>query len=1040
MEKSGEVAVSVRARDRRSGRKRARGPNWNEAPSYAAPPLATYQPRLAAVGTAAAHFTHCRTHREVSLEPPHACLLPSTLGYSDHTLGCVHRPTLEFTEPATVSAPSAALFFICASERYNWLYLGTCHASMQVIGPPACASPVQAKRLFTDLADQTTHKCLSGRQKDRSDAHLGPSYIIRDVQMSSIEQMPVSIPAYYLNEPPLVDNLATETSDLQQKTIDECLPLLGAAFDASKDPGDFNAFGVPDLSKADHIAFLERNLATFPAHFVGLDASRPWMIYWALLGLHLLGEDVTQKGQRVRKTFYPLQNATGGFGGGYGHYSHLAGTYATLLSIALVGGEDTYAMIDRKAMWHWLGRLKQCDGGFQICQGGEEDVRGALCALVIVSLLDLPLELPPDAPSRSAGFSTFNDGLGDFIARCQTYEGGISASPGLEAHGAYAFCSIACLCLLGDPHITLFQYLDLPALLAWLSSRQYAPEGGIAGRTNKVVDGCYSHWVEPRYFVTRGSNGFRCTVRVNNREYQTPRIQQTESTAREEAALIAFNICRSFSANDGMYPTGFAHDGVIQGNPVPVGSGRHTTRHGSRQDSRGSNSSLDNSEYHYTSDSTGSRSGGSSPDYTSPKNPWDRRQNRFLSGSARTAARKLNQQSVDHQLADYDAIVAEQQDKQQKRPWHRDGADEPPSRERRSAGAMTKGKLVTTPSRLLKLVMPLTTVGHNSDCKDIAPLALLIHPQQPLSYLERLVQAELPTITNEKGDSRIPSVAFRAMEASNDQIQPEKKAEAGMRDDDGGGLQGYTGDGREGKGKERGQFVKWSASTEIGDFIRDAARAKEFEIEIEGRPGVIKVAVPSFNDRTFYLRQRLRQISSKISGMAKIKQECDEAAHKTAQRIAVSGCGMLVAYWCLVYRLTFETDLGWDAVEPITYLVGLSTLIGGYMWFLWHNREVSYRQAMQITISRRQSRMYELKGFDLHKWEALLEEANAIRREIMAVASEYGVEWDEREDEGDKAVTKALRHERRNNGSPDKKTSKDEGEDEKNDDEKKDTD
>lgn len=117
------------------------------------------------------------------------------------------------------------------------------------------------------------------------------------------------------------------------------------------------------------------------------------------------------------------------------------------------------------------------------------------------------------------------------------------------------------------------------------------------------------HWPEPRYYVTYGSGGFRCVVRVNNREYQTPRIQSSESTAKEEAALIAFNICRSFSANDGMYPTGFAHDGVIQGNPVPVGSGRHGHRD--------SSSSLDRADYHYTSDSTGSRSGGSSPDYNS---------------------------------------------------------------------------------------------------------------------------------------------------------------------------------------------------------------------------------------------------------------------------------------------------------------------------------------------------------------------------------------------------------------------------------------
>ena len=41
----------------------------------------------------------------------------------------------------------------------------------------------------------------------------------------------------------------------------------------------------------------------------------------------------------------------------------------------------------------------------------------------------------------------------------------------------------------------LNRHLDLPALIHWLSSRQQAPEGGFAGRANKLVDGCYNHWV-----------------------------------------------------------------------------------------------------------------------------------------------------------------------------------------------------------------------------------------------------------------------------------------------------------------------------------------------------------------------------------------------------------------------------------------------------------------------------------------------------------------------------------------------------------------
>ena len=35
----------------------------------------------------------------------------------------------------------------------------------------------------------------------------------------------------------------------------------------------------------------------------------------------------------------------------------------------------------------------------------------------------------------------------------------------------------------------------MPQLVGWLSARQHAPEGGFSGRTGKLVDGCYSHWV-----------------------------------------------------------------------------------------------------------------------------------------------------------------------------------------------------------------------------------------------------------------------------------------------------------------------------------------------------------------------------------------------------------------------------------------------------------------------------------------------------------------------------------------------------------------
>lgn len=270
---------------------------------------------------------------------------------------------------------------------------------------------------------------------------------------------------------------------------------------------------------------------------------------------------------------------------------------------------------------------------------------------------------------------------------------------------------------------------------------------------------------------------------------------------------------------------------------------------------------------------------------------------------------------------------------------------------------------------MLKMILPLTTQDMNSDRKDVEPLALLVHPQQPISYLERLIQAELPTIRDKEGRERQPQVFFRAEDSMQNDAQPSKSSETvvsqesertadqeGQEDfekvdeiringktektgkltshDDKtpeeaealrgapgeGGVESYSGLGQDAPSDKKAErkFVRWSSSTEIGDFIRDAARGQEFAIEIEGAPEEIRVGVPSFNDRTYYLRMRLRKTSGKISDMADIKKECDELAQKAAKNVAKAGFGAIVGWWGVVYYLTFQTELGWDVMEPVT--------------------------------------------------------------------------------------------------------------------------
>lgn len=191
-----------------------------------------------------------------------------------------------------------------------------------------------------------------------------------------------AVPDLFTSWPPVQDDLiATKTSTLQDSTIEECLPYLrrGAddkdLFDDSLFDDEINVHGVPRLNRPSHIAFLHKSLEPLPGVFVPADASRPWMFYWNLSALFMLGEDITIYRSRLIETIRPLQNAGGGVAGGFGQTSHLATTYATVLALTLVGGEDAYDVVDRRAMWRWLSSLKQPDGGFRMAIGGEEDVR-----------------------------------------------------------------------------------------------------------------------------------------------------------------------------------------------------------------------------------------------------------------------------------------------------------------------------------------------------------------------------------------------------------------------------------------------------------------------------------------------------------------------------------------------------------------------------------------------------------------------------------------------------------------------------------------
>ncbi|KAL1743660.1 terpenoid cyclases/protein prenyltransferase alpha-alpha toroid [Schizophyllum fasciatum] len=298
--------------------------------------------------------------------------------------------------------------------------------------------------------------------------------------------------------PTPTDGFPTQTSQTQRET-EEIL---------SK-----HASGQATLNKNAHIQFLVRNLVQgFPARYMSQDASQPWLLFWTFQAFSVLqvGLDPGNR-QRAIDTILAWQHPDGGFGGGPGQNAHLLPTYASVCALAIAGRPGPgggWDDIDRQKMYRFFMSLKQPDGSFLVSRNAEVDVRGIYCLIVTAVLLNI---CTPELV----------EGTASFIASCQTYEGGFSSAsqpyfstgpdgyptllasprpPLGEAHGGYTFCALASWVIL-QPYIARMSNpkpsINLQSLLRWCAHMQGTEIelGGFKGRTNKLVDGCYSWWV-----------------------------------------------------------------------------------------------------------------------------------------------------------------------------------------------------------------------------------------------------------------------------------------------------------------------------------------------------------------------------------------------------------------------------------------------------------------------------------------------------------------------------------------------------------------
>ena len=181
--------------------------------------------------------------------------------------------------------------------------------------------------------------------------------------------------------------------------------------------------------------------------------------------------------ERTRVYLEERKCVQGGFSGFNYDHPHLVTNYSLIMTIGLIGTEEAYAIIDRGLMYKFLLSLKCENGSFRTTLDMENDIRSTFTAVLIAHTLNM---LTPE----------ITRGVADYVLSCKRYDGGFGPEPGIESHGGYVHCAVGAMKILGE-----LDKLDLNSLIRWISMRQMEFSGGFQGRTNKLVDSCYSWWI-----------------------------------------------------------------------------------------------------------------------------------------------------------------------------------------------------------------------------------------------------------------------------------------------------------------------------------------------------------------------------------------------------------------------------------------------------------------------------------------------------------------------------------------------------------------
>jgi hypothetical protein len=130
--------------------------------------------------------------------------------------------------------------------------------------------------------------------------------------------------------------------------------------------------------------------------------------------------------------------------------------------------------------------------------------------------------------------------------------------------------------------------------------------------------------------------------------------------------------------------------------------------------------------------------------------------------------------------------------------------------------------------------------------------------------------------------------------------------------------------------------------------------------------------------------QEINTLHQELLPLQVKKDAIDLNAAQFTKKIVVGAVGYLVAQAVVVAKLTFASRLGWDIMEPITYLVTFSTGIFGLFYFSVARRDYMYETVWDQVHDKRKTYLYRqhVADFDIEEYERLRNTLNVTEMKL----------------------------------------------------------